>query len=47
MEYWVYPYSNPLKNITIHGINKSWAEKSSTEVLKGLGFGKNSCEVFL
>jgi len=44
MEYWndgiLGFYSIPLKNITIHEISKPWIEKTSTEGLKSLGFGK-------
>ena len=34
MEYWVRSCSIWLKNNTVHGINKPWTEKTSTEDLK-------------
>jgi hypothetical protein len=33
MEYWVYSCSIWLKNNTVHGINKPWIEKTSTDSL--------------
>ena len=40
MEYWVHTCSIWLKNNTVHGINKPWIEKTSTEDLKNSEFGK-------
>jgi hypothetical protein len=40
MEYWDPWCSIWLKNNTVHGINKAWIEKTSTEGLKNSEFGK-------
>ena len=40
MEYWVHSCSIRLKNNTVHGINKPWIEKTSTEDLNNSEFGK-------
>jgi len=40
MEYWDHWCSIWLKNNTVHGINKPWIEKTSTEDLKNSEFGK-------
>jgi len=39
MEYWDHWCSIWLKNDTVHGINKPWIEKTSTEDLKNCEFG--------
>ncbi len=39
MEYWDHSCSIWLKNNTVHGINKPWIEKTSTEDLKNSEFG--------
>ena len=39
MEYWDHWCSIWLKNDTVHGINKPWIEKTSTEDLKNSEFG--------
>jgi len=38
MEYWDHWCSIRLKNNTVHGINKSWIEKTSTEDLEYLNY---------
>jgi len=49
MEYWVPSFSIWLKNNTVHGINKPWIEKTSTEdleYLNHLNIALGSCGEF-